>query len=115
MIKILFNLLTSPLGLPISFIWEYLILAGIGAIAYAVGWAVSEGGEFGCLVHWSVRLVVFIVLWAVTYGVIALVRWICTNWVLVLCILGGILLIASIAVISILLIKKKKKAGGDKI
>ena len=49
MLKILFDIATNPLGLPIDAVWEYLVLAVIGAIAFVAGWAVSEGGEFGSL------------------------------------------------------------------
>ena len=107
MLKFLFDIFTDPLGLPIDAIWEYLILAVIGAIAFLVGWAVSEGGTFGSLVHWIVRFVVFVLLWAIVYGIIALVQWIFANWVLVLCILGGVALIGGVIAIIVL----KKKAG----
>ena len=34
MFKFIFDLLTDPLGLPIEWYYEYLILAAIGTIAY---------------------------------------------------------------------------------
>ena len=36
MFKFIFEILTDPLGLPIEWYWEYLILAVIGAAAYAI-------------------------------------------------------------------------------
>ena len=110
MLKFLFDLFTDPLGLPINAVWEYLILAVIGTIAFLVGWAVSKGGTFGSLVHWVVRLVVFVVLWAIVYGVIALLQWIFANWAFVLCILGGIAVVVGIIAVIVL----KKKAGKKK-
>lgn len=76
MLKFFFELLTSPLGLPIDAIWEYVILAVIAAVAFCIGWVVSPGGEWGSAIHWVVRFVAFIVLWATVYGIIAAVNWI---------------------------------------
>ena len=38
MFKLIFEILTDPLGLPIEWYWEYLILTVIGAVAYAVAY-----------------------------------------------------------------------------
>ena len=99
MLKFLFGVLTDPLGLPIDAIWEYLILAVIGAIAFGIAWNISPSGEFGSLIHWVVRLIAFVVLWAIVYGIIALVQWIFANWILILCILGGVVVIGGIIAI----------------
>ena len=107
MLKFLFGILTDPLGLPIDAIWQYLILTVIGAIAFGISWEASPGGRVGSLIHWVVRLIAFVVLWAIVYGIIALVQWIFANWVLILCILGGVVVIGGIIAIIVL----KKKAG----
>lgn len=116
MFKLLFEFLTEPLGLPIEWYWEYVILAVIGTFAYiiaynCVGSMYSEGlisgRGIGSFFHWLIRLVFFVIIWAVTYGIIALVKWICANWILVLCILGGIVVLA--ATISIITAIRKKK------
>ena len=99
MLKFVFGILTDPLGLPIDAIWEYLILAVIGAIAFVIAWNASPGGDFGSLIHWVVRLIAFVILWAIVYGIIALVQWIFANWVLVLCILVGIVVVGGIIAI----------------
>lgn len=99
MLKFIFEVLTDPLGLPISCGWEYLILAVIGAIAFVIAWNASPGGKFGSLIHWIVRLIAFVILWAIVYGIIALVQWIFANWVLILCILGGVVVIGGIIAI----------------
>lgn len=109
MLKFLFGILTDPLGLPIDAIWEYLILAVIGAIAFLIAWNISPGEDFGSLIHWVVRLIAFVILWAIVYGIIALVQWIFANWVLILCILGGIVVVGGIITIIVL----KIKAGED--
>ena len=118
-----FDRLTDPLGLPISAVWEYIILFIIGWIAYVVAYSLvgklySEGGiHTGCagsFFHWVIRFFVFLVIWAVTYGVIWLVKFITTHWILILCILGGVLLMAGV-VGTIFMLKKKKasKASSD--
>lgn len=76
--KYLFELITSPFGLPISPLYEYLLLAGIGAIAFRVAYDLA--GLFGSSaverkeIHWFVRLIVFILLWAITYAIIWVIR-----------------------------------------
>ena len=111
MLKFLFGLFTDPLGLPIDAIWEYVILAVVGVIAYNIAWDVSPGGPLGSLIHWVVRLGVFVALWAVTYGVIAVMQWIFANWVLVLCIFVAIIAVA--CGIIVYLRWRKKKAGDN--
>lgn len=107
-LKFLFDFFTNPLGLPIGWFWEYVILAVIGAIAFAVGWAASDGGKFGSLEHWSVRLLTFIVLWAIAYGAIWGIKQIISHWIIVLCSLGGLALAGSIAFIVVKSVKKRK-------
>ena len=102
-------LLSPTIGLPIDAIWEYLVLAVIGAIAFGIAWNISPGGEFGSLIHWVVRLIAFVILWAIVYGIIALVQWIFANWVLVLCILGGAVVIGGIIAIIVLKVKAGEK------
>ena len=97
--KFLFGVLTDPLGLPINASVEYLILAVIGAIAFGIAWNSSPGGEIGSLIHWAVRLIAFVVLWVIVYGIIALVQCIFVNWVLILCVLGGVVVIGGIIAI----------------
>ena len=100
MFKLIFEILTDPLGLPIEWYWEYLILTVIGAVAYAVAYrcvgdmysgGMIDGSTSGSFFHWLIRLILFVVLWAVTYGIIAVV---------------GIA-----AVIAIIIRKRKNKAG----
>lgn len=93
MLKFLFDLATDPLGLPIHALWEYIILSGIGAVAFSVGWDVSPGGPFGSLIHWVVRLAVFVILWAIVYALIAAIQWIICNWVVTIAIIVVALLV----------------------
>lgn len=111
MYKFLFEVITDPLGLPISPLWEYVILVVLNEIAFQIAWNASPGGKWGSEIHWAVRIPTFIIIWAVTYGIIWLVKWICINWVLVLSILGGIVLVAGITGILLLRRRKNKVAG----
>ncbi len=108
MYKFIFTILTDPLGLPISPLWEYLILVVLNEIAFHIAWDVSPGGTFGSEIHWIVRIFAFVAIWAVAYGVIATVQWLCANWVLVLSVIGGLLLIFVILYLSIRYAKRQK-------
>ena len=121
MFKFIFEILTDPLGLPIEWYWEYLILAVIGAVAYAVAYrcvgdmysdGMIDGSTSGSFFHWLIRLILFVVLWAVTYGIIAAVKWLTDNWVLVLCIMGGFVVVVGIAAVIAIIIRKHKNKTG---
>ena len=120
MLKFIFQRLTDPLGLPLAWYWEWLILVIISAIAFGLAYNVVgamyeedmiDGKGCGSAFHWIIRLLVFVIIWAVTYGIIWLVKWICINWVLVLSILGGIVLVAGIMGILLLRRRKNKVTG----
>lgn len=118
MFKVIFDFLTEPLGLPIEWYKEYLILAVIGVVAYIIAFRIVgdmyasgtiSGSGSGSFFHWLIRLIFFAVIWAITYGVIAAVKWLCANWILALCILGGIVLAVGILTGVFLLRQKRKK------
>lgn len=97
----IFDRLTDPLSLPIAPLWEYLILLVIGAVAYAVAFSIVgdmyssgsiRGGCLGSVFHWIIRLLLFVIIWAVTYGVIALAQWITAHWLIVVSVLGAVVL-----------------------
>lgn len=113
MYKFIFELITSPLGLPISALWEYIILLVINEIAFRIAWNASPGGRWGSKIHWAVRIPMFIILWAVTYGIIALVKWLFLNWVLVLSIIGALIFIIGI-IVMICSIKKRNRIRKNK-
>ena len=121
MFKFIFDLLTDPLGLPIEWYWEYIILLAIGAVAYAVAYrcvgdmysgGMIDGSTSGSFFHWLIRLILFVILWAVTYGIIAAVKWLTDNWMLVLSILGGVVAAVGIAAVVAIVVRKRKKKVG---
>lgn len=112
----IFDRITEPLGLPIEWYWEWLILAVVGFAAYiiaydAVGDLYSDGwingSAVGSIIHWIIRLFVFIVIWAITYFVIWLAKFITAHWIVIVSILGGILVVAAIICIVSYFCKKR--------
>lgn len=121
MFKFIFEILTDPLGLPIEWYWEYLILAVIGVAAYAVAYrcvgdmycgGMIDGSTSGSFFHWLIRLILFVILWAVTYGIIAAVKWLTDNWVLVLSILGDVVAVVGIVAIAAIIVRRRKEKVG---
>ena len=125
MFKVIFEFLTEPLGLPIAWYWEYIILAAIGGIAYIIAYNTVgdmyradfiSGRTSGSFFHWLIRLFVFAVIWAVTYGVIWLVKLITANWQIILIVSGiavGITVFFALAIFVFKKIKKSKAVRND--
>ena len=79
MFRFIFDLVTEPLGLPIDWYYEWIILGVIGYIAYLIAYDkvgslyhgdFISGRAAGSFFHWIIRTIYFIVMWAITYGVI---------------------------------------------
>lgn len=114
--KILFDLLTDPLGLPINPFIEWIIMIVIGEIAYRIAfYIVGESGASGTgasLAHWIIRFFVYAMIWAVIRAII----WIIRNWEICLMIGGsiiGTICICTFAVFIMRYIKKHKKVNGN--
>lgn len=117
--KLIFNLLTESLGLPLEKNWEYIILAIIGIMAYIVAFRVVGkmydrglifGRDSGSFFHWLIRLVVFVFAWAIVCGIIIAARWIFDNWIFVLSIMGSILLFSLVV---FMVIRYRKQNRGE--
>ena len=117
-LSFLFDRITDPLGLPIAWYWEWIILAIITFAAYAIAFrAVGDlydggmisGSASGSILHWIIRLIVFVAIWAITYFVIWLAKLIFAHWLLIVSILGGILVAAAI----VCLIVRYTRKGGE--
>ena len=79
MFKFIFDLATEPLGLPIDWYYEWIILGVIGYIAYLIAYDkvgslyhgdFISGRAAESFLHWIIRTIYVIVMWAITYGVI---------------------------------------------
>lgn len=117
----LFDRLVDPLGLPIEAWKEYLILLAIGEIAYIIAFYVVgrmydnhdiSSSESGSIFHWGIRLTVFVIMWAVTYGVIWLAQFIATHIWWIISILGVISI--ALTVVRICINRKFNSANEDK-
>lgn len=96
----IFDKLTDPLGLPIAVWKEWLILFALGKLAYTIAFRVV-GDMYGAgdistsigggLFHWLIRLIVFLVIWAVVNGAIRVWQFCAMHWIAAVSILGGLL------------------------
>lgn len=102
--KFLYTIITNPLGLPISPIWEYLILLVVGEIVHEIAWNVSPGGRFGSLIYWVTKLLAFVSIWAILYGIISDIKFVVAHWVWFT--IGGLALL--IGVILWIIVNNKK-------
>jgi hypothetical protein len=116
MFKLFFELLTEPLGLPIELYYQYIILAIIGVISYGIAYSkvgdmyqggFIDGRTLGSFFHWLIRLIIFAVLWAITYGVIWLGKIIIANWQVVLI---GLVIVVALTFSIIFVVKKYRKS-----
>lgn len=113
--KLIFELLTSPLGLPIPWYIEYIILIVVNTVAFELAFAavgklyydnIIHGKKTGSILHWIARILAFLVLWAVLYGLIAFVKLCIAHWIWVVSILGAIILLSLSILITVKLCKK---------
>ncbi len=107
----LYNLLTSPLGLPIGPVWEWLILLVVGEVVHEIAWSASPGGRFGSFIYWVTKILAFIAIWAILYGIITAVRFIVLHWIWFT--VGGVALLV-VTVIWIVWHKKKGVKNDEK-
>ena len=112
--KALLDFLTLPLSLPINPIWDFVICAIIGEIAYWVAYsfagrnASSSAGRSA--LHWAVRIPLYFILWLILLFSLKgdVLDFIKANWIWVLIVLGSLAVIGVIIIV-ILHIRHKKK------
>ena len=83
MLHWLFELLPNPLGLPVQDGWEFGILGLLALVVFSQHWETYFRGIFGAVLQVVARLLVFFVLWAAAYVLLAAVQWIVAHLVLV--------------------------------
>lgn len=105
----IFDMAIDPLGLPVEWYWEWLILGVIEFAAYiiayrSVGNLYSDGWIYGrtagSILHWLIRFVVFVLIWAMSYGVIWFAKLFIAHWIIIVSILGGLLTLVAIVFIA---------------
>jgi len=96
----IFDKLTDPLDLPIAVWKEWLILLVLGELAYILAFRIVgdmyDAGDIstgigGSFFHWLIRLIVFVVMWAITYGAICVYRFCAAHWIAIACVLVGLM------------------------
>ena len=122
LIKFIFEYLTEPLGLPIEWWQEYMIMFVVGEIAFRFAFAkVGDLYDFGYIhtrmagkvLHWSIRLITYVVVWAVMRGVIWLYRFVLANWITVLSVVLSVILLIWIVKRTIDIVKFYKSLDGE--
>lgn len=123
--KFMFERLTNPLGLPINALYEYIILAVIGAVAYGIAYSkvgdmyhggLISGRTEGSFFHWLIRFILFVGLWLLTYGAIQGYFFVTANWQIILMIAGsfaGAAMLCTLAVTAVRLFKKHRTVNGN--
>lgn len=85
--KFLFDLITSPLSLFENPFYNYIAMAIIGFIAFIIAFGIVGDlglrGEAGSIVHWIIRLFVFVFIWLVCCVAIELITFIINNWIII--------------------------------
>jgi len=123
--KFMFERATDPLGLPINALYEYIILAVIGAVAYGIAYSkvgdmyhrgLISGRTEGSFFHWLIRLFLFVGLWLLAYGAIQGYYFITANWQIVLMVAGsvaGAAMLCTLAVTAMRFFKKHRTVNGN--
>ncbi|MCM1008931.1 MAG: hypothetical protein NC485_13635 [Ruminococcus flavefaciens] len=118
--KFIFERLTDPLGLPIDPLYEYAILAVIGAIAYCIAYSkvgdmyhggMIDGRTVGSLFHWLIKAFLFVVMWLIAYAVIQGYFFVTANWQIILMIVSsvaGAALLCALVVTAMRFVQKHK-------
>lgn len=93
LLKFVFKILIDPLGLPIQWYYEYIILAIVENVSYRFAFGkvgelydcgLIEGSGIGSFLHWTIRIICFVALWAILYGIISAVKWAISNSTIIL-------------------------------
>lgn len=116
----LFDIATEPLGLSIPFWYEWAILLVIGEFAYQIAYAAvgksGMRGNAGSALHWFIRVIVYVIIWAVIYAAIQIYYFIAANWQIILMIAGsvaGVAMLCILAVATMRFIKKHRTVNGN--
>ena len=81
----LFELITYPLSLPISPLWDWIIMGLVGSISFMITYrfvgilkyeaGISNSGILS-IIHWIVRFVIYFGVWAILCEIIKAIQWI---------------------------------------
>lgn len=95
--KMFFELLISPLTISDNYFVNSIIVSVLGFIAFKVAFKIvgdiGARGEVGSLLHWSIRLMVFFVLWFSCCVAVIIIRFVVNHIILLSCLVVGLLFI----------------------
>ncbi len=116
MFRFIFDFITEPLGLPLVWYEEWIILALIEAVIFQIAYdkvgllyhsRIISGRISGSFLYWTFGTLFFVIIWAIAYGAILVEKWITENKALCGMILGIVLLIGIIARLIKYIIQKR--------
>ncbi len=112
--KFLYTIFTNLLNLSTDPVWEYVILLLVGEIVHEIAyWTLpGGGGTFGSLIYWVTKLLVFIAIWAILYGIIVAIKFVVSNWIWF--VIGGSILLTGAIIWIILNNKRNKEKNGSR-
>ena len=93
--KIIFDLLTSPLNVSDNYLIDYIIMAMIGFVAFEMAFKIVGNtgirGEVGSILPWSIRCVLFLLLWFLCSIIISVVKYVTEHTLLSLILFSGVI------------------------
>lgn len=95
MLKFIFDLITSQFSLFENLIYNYVAMGIVGSIAFIIALtAVGDlgfKGTLGSIAHWTIRFIVFVVVWFIFLVVINVIKFIRNNLIsIIICIILSI-------------------------
>lgn len=115
-LKPIFEMLTGEYVMFDNIIYNYAITTVIGLVAFGIAWRCVEklydnniiwGKNSGSLIHWTIRLVVFIALFYIFNLLIWLTKFIYIHRQIIYTIICSIIILAIIIIIIYKIIKRK--------
>lgn len=116
-LKPIFEMITGEYILFNDILWNYIVMGIIGIIAFKVAWNIGgklytsgiiTGKNTGSIIHWIIRLIVFIGVFYIGSAIIWLTKFIYTYKFIILILLGAI------AFISVLIKETRKNTEINK-
>lgn len=118
-LSFIFDKFTDPLTLPVEPWKEWVILSIIGLIAYVASFRIVgdlydagdiSGSLIGSILHWTIRLLIFVPVWFVTYWIIVIGQWVYAHWVITVSVIGGLAIVGAITYFLIQHFSKEARA-----
>lgn len=100
-LKPIFEMITGEYTLFDNVLYNYIAMAIVGIIAFEIAWdfvhqvydwGIISGSDAGSFIHWSVRTIVFVVVFYIFSLIIWLTKFVYTYRLLILSILGIVIL-----------------------